>query len=69
MRRVIQCGEQAWQCAGGTPSEGYDVLGIWNQNMNKSTDIKDLRERIDRMQNAIQPLLEENGAKTALWEE
>jgi hypothetical protein len=45
------------------------VPGIWNQNMNKSTDIKDLRERIDRMQNAIQPLLKENGAKAALWEE
>jgi hypothetical protein len=49
--------------------KGYDVPGIWNQNMNKSTDIKDLRERIDRMQNSIQPLLKENGAKAALWEE
>jgi len=36
------------------------VLGLWNQNMDKSTDIKDLRERIDRMQNALQPLLKDN---------
>jgi len=46
-----------------------DVLGLWNQNMDKSTDIKYLRERIDRMQNALQPLLKDNGTKTALWEE
>jgi hypothetical protein len=46
-----------------------DLLGLWNQNMDKNTDIKDLRERIDRMQNALQPLLKDTGTKAALWEE
>jgi hypothetical protein len=45
------------------------MLGLWNQNIEKSSDIRDLRERIGRMQNAIQPLLEGNGARAALWEE
>ncbi len=46
------------------------MLRFWDiQGMDKSSDIVELRNRINAMQEAIQPLLNNNQARNARWED
>jgi hypothetical protein len=46
------------------------VLRFWNTwGMDKSSDIVELRKRIDAMEEAIQPLLTDNKVRDARWED
>jgi hypothetical protein len=46
------------------------VLRFWDTwGMDKSSDIVELRKRIDAMQAAIQPLLTDNKVRNARWED
>ena len=40
-----------------------------DQRMDKNSDIKELRRRIDSMQEAIQPLLDDDKVKNSRWED